>query len=148
MTIEADLRTALLSFSAVTALVGTSYSARIRPYRLQQDDAGTSEHIIIEVDSVEHLNTLDGLGGRVYADVTLRCIAPTLARANTLAEAVRTNNTNPGTGLAGYSGTVNGHQFDAVLMDESVNFVLSDDGRDEGYYSVLAGYNVTIEEST
>ena len=148
MTIEADLRTALLGMSAVTALVGTSYSARIRPYRLQQDDSAASEHIVIETDTVDHLNTLDGLGGRIYADVTLRCVAPTLARANALAEAVRTNGTNPGTGLAGYSGTVNGHQFDAVLMDESVNFVPSDDGRDEGYYSVLAGYNVTVEEST
>lgn len=148
MSIEADLRTALLSMSAVTALVGTSYSARIRPYRLQQDDAGSNEHIIIETDNVDHLNTLDGLGGRIYADVTLRCIAPTLARANALAEAVRTNNTNPGTGLAGYSGTVNGHQFDAVLESESVNFVPSDDARDEGYYSVLASYNVTVAETT
>lgn len=148
MSIEADLRTALLSMSAVTALVGTSYSARIRPYRLQQDDAGSSEHIIIEVDSVDHANTLDGLGGRIFADVTLRCIGPTLARANALAEAVRVNGTNPGTGLAGYSGTVNGHQFDAVLMDEAVNFVPSDDGRDDGYYSVLAGYNVTVSETT
>lgn len=148
MSIEADLRTVLLTFSSVTALVGTSYSARIRPYRLQQDDAGTSEHIIIETDNVDHLNTLDGLGGRIYADVTLRCIGPTLARANALAEAVRTNGTNPGTGLAGYTGTVNGHTFDAFLESESVNFVPSDDGRDEGHYSVLAAYTVTVEETT
>lgn len=148
MSIEADIRTLLLTFNAVTALVGTSYSARIRPYRLQQDDDETSEHIVIEVDNVDHLNTLDGLGGRVYADVTLRCIAPTLTRANALAEAVRVNGTNPGTGMAGYTGTVNGHTFDSVLENETANFVPSDDARDEGYYSVLCSYTVTVAETT
>jgi hypothetical protein len=148
MTVAGDLRTVLLTFSTVTDLVGTGNAARIRPEKLQQDDDETEEAIIIEIDNIAHTNRIDGLGGRIYADVTLRCRGVTQALAEALAEAVRVNGTDPGTGLAGYDGTVNGHEFDAVLDEEQVVMALTEDGRDSGYYDVMASYVVTIAETT
>ena len=148
MSVEADIRTVLLSCSAVTALVGTGAASRIRPDKLEQDDNEMVECVILEVDNEDHLNTLDGLGGRVMANVTVRCHAPTRTRARALAEAVRVNGANPGTGLAGYSGTVNGHVFDAVLEDEQVAYSPAGEGSDRGYYDVFANYLCTWLETT
>ena len=108
MTVAGDLRTLLLTFSAVTDLVGTGDTARIRPERLHQDDDDTEEAIIVQVDNIEHLNDLTGKGGRIFAYVTLVCRASTQALAEALAEAVRTNDTDPGTGLAGYTTRTSG----------------------------------------
>lgn len=148
MAIEEDIRTHLLTLSAVTALVGTGATARIRPNKLEQDDNGAIEHIIIEVDDETPANSLDGLGGLIYSDVTLRCQAPTLKRARALAEAVRTNNTNPGTGLAGCSVTVNGHVMDAVLEDQQIGEDQNDDGSGNGTHIVFANYQLSETETT
>lgn len=148
MAIEADVRTLLLSLGSVTAMVGTGYSARIRPDRLQQDDDETQEHVIIEVDNEEHLNDLTGKGGRVMADITLRCRAKTKAEARSLAEAVKLNGTNPGTGMAGYSGTLDGKTVDFWLEDEQTVYEPVDDGSDEGVYAVYQSYRATWAANT
>lgn len=147
MSIEADLRTLLLTFDAVTALTGTGSSARIRPYHIHTDDDITAEHITIDVDTIRHLNDIDGTSQRIYADVTLRCCAATRTKANALAEAVRVNGTDPGTGLAGYTGTVNGHVFDAVLEDETTAWEPYSDGSDRGHHVVYQTYTVTMAET-
>jgi hypothetical protein len=146
--VEADIRTLLLTLSAVTDLVGTGDAARIRPDKLDQADDDSLQAIIVEVDSEEPALGLDGKGGRVYADVTLRCRARQKSQARAVADAVRTNGTDPGTGLAGYNGTVNGHTLDAWLEDTQTSFTPADDGSDEGFYDVFCSYRLTFEETT
>lgn len=146
MSVEADLRTYLLTLGTVTALVGTGASARIRPDRLQQSDDEKQPAIIIEVDDEVPLNTLDGKGGRRYADVTLRCRARQKQQSRALSEAVRLNGTDPGTGLAGYSGTMGSGTYDAWLDDEQTSFTPDLEGGDQGYYEVFSNYKITFAE--
>lgn len=148
-TVEVNLRTLLLTFSGVTALTGTGDSARIRPDRLHQRDTipATGGGVIIEVDNEVPQNDIDGKGGLVYADVNIICRAREKAIARTLAEAIRTNDTDPGTGLAGYSDTpVGGSQIDAVLEDVQTNFIPEAEGSDKGWYDVYNNYTVSFAE--
>jgi len=112
-----SLIAALKTFSAVTDLVGSGNDARIYAW-LKQDvtipDNGT---IIVELDSTDHSNDLLGQGGLEYHDVNILCRAPTPAAATVLAEAIRVNGTDPGTGLAGYSATPIDTLIDATLTD-------------------------------
>lgn len=145
MSIESDLRTVLLTFDAVTALVGTGAAARIRPYALDERDSKTGQAIIIEVDTAEHANDLAGKGGMVTATVTLSCRAVTLTQARALAEAVRTNSTNPGTGLAGYS--EDDPCIEAVLETESVGITPWDDGSTRAWFVVAQEYTIYTTET-
>lgn len=148
-TIEENLGRLLLTFSGVTALTGTGDAARIRPDRLHQDETIPAKKgaVIIEVDNEDPQNDLSGTGGLVYANVNLVCRAHEKAIARTLAEAIRTNDTDPGTGLAGYSGTPSGgSQIDAVLEDSQPTFTPREEGRDEGWYDVNCSYIVSHRE--
>lgn len=147
MSVEADLRTLLLTFSPVTALVGTGDSARIRPDKLAQGDDDTLQAIIIEVDDERPQNTLEGTSLRRYADVTVRCQARTKAQARAVALAVKLNGTDPGTGLAGYTGTLSGTVYDAWLEDEQTSFSPVEEGSDEAYYYVFSNYVMTWAEA-
>ncbi|MHC4606714.1 MAG: hypothetical protein ACYTAF_07225, partial [Planctomycetota bacterium] len=95
-----------------------------------------------------HLNDLSGKGGLVYSAVTLRCRATTKAVARSLAEAVRTNDTNPGTGLAGRTGAMNGTTYGAVLEDEQTSFTPKAEGSNEGWYDIFCNYILSVEETT
>lgn len=147
MSLEGDIRTALLTMSAVTAKVGTGTSARIRPYRLQTIDDRTEEHIIMEVDVQARENTLDGSGGvLVNAAVNLSCRAMTLDEARALAAAVKTNGTNPGTGFAWYGGS--GTAFHAWLEDETHSEIKwKDDSRERVWHVIDQSYTVQYTEA-
>ena len=147
MSVEGDLRTLLLTFTPVTALVGTGDSARIRPDKLAQGDDDSLQSIIIEVDSEQPQNMLDGTSLRRYADVTLVCQARTKAQARALALAIKLNGTDPGTGLAGYGGTVNSVRYDAWLDDEQTSYASVDEESDEAYYYVFSNYKITWAEA-
>lgn len=147
MSVEADLRTLLLTFDALTALVGTGDSARIRPDKLAQGDDDKLQAIIIEVDDEQPQNTLEGTSLRRYADVTIRCQARTKAQARAVALAVKLNGTDPGTGLAGYVGTVNSTVYDAWLEDEQTSYSPVEEGSDEAYYYVFSNYQITWAEA-
>ncbi|KKK83024.1 hypothetical protein LCGC14_2797550 [marine sediment metagenome] len=145
--VEESIRALLLTLSTVTDKVGTGTAARIRPDRLYQADDKTLAAVIVEVDDEEKLNTLDGLGGRVMASVNLKCRArSSKAASRALAEAVRVNGTDPGTGLAGYTGTVGGMAIDAWLEDMQTSFVKDDDGSDNGFYDTDCAYMITFTE--
>lgn len=148
MSVEADLRTFLLTLGTVTSKVGEGDAARIRPDVLAQGDDETKPAIIIEVDSERPTNTLRGTGGRIYADVTLRCRAREKEDARALAEAVRVNGANPGTGMAGMTQTINGTVYDAVLEDKQTSKTPVAEGSDEFYYDVFCNYTVTWLETT
>jgi len=146
VSIEDELCAALLDMSAVSALTGTGDGARIRPYRLHARDNRKEEHIVIEVDSEDRENTLDGKGGLVLATVNVSCRAMTRSEVNTLAEAVRINGTNPGTGLAGYGGS--GTTFDSWLEDETPSMTPWGDGSERVWHTVEQGYMVQYTETT
>ena len=147
MAVEADLRTLLLTLNAVTALVGTGDSARIRPDKLAQGDDDSLQAIIIEVDDERPQNDLSGTSLRRYADVTIRCQARTKAQARAVALAVKLNGTDPGTGLAGYTGTVSGTLYSIYLEDEQTSMSPVEEGSDEAYYNLFSNYVVTWAEA-
>ena len=147
MSVEGDLRTFLLTLDAVTSKVGEGDAARIRPDVLAQGDDETEPAIIIEIDNEDIANTLEGKGGRRWADVTLRCRARTKVEARALSEAVRVNGENPGTGMAGMKQTINGTIYDAVLEDEQTSETPVAEGSDAFYYDVFANYKVTWLET-
>ena len=105
MIIEEELRTALVGMTAVTEIVG----ARVWDEWFRAD---TLPAVVFEFDNEDQENTLAGTGGLIFANVNIICRAETRRESRLLSEAVRANNTTPGTGLAGYSGT-----FDAWLED-------------------------------
>lgn len=148
--VEEALRELLISFEAVAALtaVGTTGDYLIRPDRLEQDDDETQPHVVIEVDREDPQNDLTGKGGLVYAEVTIRCRDRTKAGARALAEAIRRNDTDPGTGLAGYHGTISGFSLDAVLEDTQIAFVPETDGSSRGWWDVFQSYMVSFAEVT
>jgi len=130
MSLEGDIRTALLAMDAVTALTGSAArSARIRSYVLETIDDRTEEHIIIEVDGKPRDNMLGGDGALVLADVNLSCRALTRTKANALAEAVKINGTDPGTGFAWYGGS--GTAFHCWLDSEVPSRIGWQDGSKE-----------------
>jgi hypothetical protein len=128
-------------------MVGTGDAARIRPDVLSQKDDKTKPAIIIEVDNERPTNTIEGTGGRRYADLTLRCRARTKAEARSLSEAVRVNGTDPGTGMAGMKQTINGTVYDAWLEDEQLSATPVAEGSDQFYYDVFSNYRLTWLET-
>jgi len=144
--IEESLRRLLITFDAVTAIVGSGSAARIRPDRLHESD--TLPAVVIEVDDEDHANDLDGLGGLVHAAVNVKCRAATKSRARALAAAVARNGTSPGTGLAGYSGAAGDQTIDGILEHETTSYHDDDDGDDQGYYDVDCEYTCIFQDAT
>jgi len=136
--IETILRRALLTLDTVTALVGTGTAAKIRADHPDPDDK--PPYIIIEVDEDVPANDLDGIGGLLHSDVNLVCRAATSDAAWALSEAVRLNGTDPGTGLAGYTGTVSGDALDCILEQRARASTPRNDGSKKRWYDV----NMTI----
>ncbi len=63
-----------------------------------------------------------------------------------LAEIIRTNGTSPGTGMAGFAGTVAGFWIQRISVDSTHNgFIAYEDGSDEGYYYVR--HELTVDYS-
>jgi len=144
--LEESLRTFLKTLDAVTALVGGATAPRIRPDKLDEGDVLPA--IIIEVDDEDEQNTLDGLGGLVVADVNVKCRAGTKKVSRQLARAVRVNGTDPGTGLAGYSGVAGDQTIHAVLEGKTTSYTPSGDGSDEGHYDTDMSFTICFNEAT
>ena len=143
-TIEELIRAALLTMDAVTAIVGEGDAAKIRSDHSDEQD--TPPYIVIEIDNEEHLNDLTGKGGRVMADVNVLCRASTRTSSRLLSEAVRLNGTDPGTGLAGYEGTVLSTVLDCWLEDENLAEIPRDDGSKRRWYDVNMSFRATVAE--
>ena len=145
MSLEGDIRTALLAMNAVTAYTGSgATTARIRPYKLDPTDNPKEEHIIIEVDSKNDENWLEGKSGLPLCEVNISCRAMTRALANALAEAVRVNGTDPGTGLAGYGGS--GTEFHSWLVSRTETTVRWDDKSERKWHSVEMDFRMQYSE--
>lgn len=137
MTLEEALRTYLLTLSTVTAITTT-----IRPDELAEAD--TLPAILIELEEELDENDLDGHGGLIYATVIISAISNTKSQARALSEAIKLNGTNPGTGLAGYSGLAGSLKIDAVHNSRSSGYVPEEDGTDSGLHSVDSIYSISF----
>jgi hypothetical protein len=147
MSIEEDIRSALLAMTAVADFNGSGSGDEIviRYGYLEEDDTSTQPHIVLDVNSDAPLNALDGLGGLRMAELTLTCRATTMANAKALAEAVRTNGTTPGTGLGGYGGS--GAAFDAWLEEEVRAVEPFDDNSGRVWHATIQTYMVQYTEN-
>ena len=143
-TIEELLRAALLTMDAVTAIVGEGDAAKIRADHPEESD--DPPYIVIEIDNEDHLNDLMGKGGRTQVGINLVCRGLTRKRSRVLSEAVRINGTDPGTGLAGYGGTVLLTVLDCWLEDEVLSDVPRGDGSKRRWYDVNMSFQATVAE--
>ena len=83
---------------------------------------------------------LSGQGTLFEADVEVICFARTLSEARNIAELVRDNNTNPGTGLNGFEGDAGAGEFFAVHTRSETGEEPPPSGEGSGRYYVAAGY--------
>lgn len=143
MSLTDSIRTALRSFDAVTALVGTGASSRIYPDEF--DEAATLPAILIEIDSEEPQNTLDGRGGLRIGTVTLTCRATTRAASVALADAVLGNGANPQTGMRAYAGS--GWDIDTVNSVVTVRQPKGF-GMQSGYWDTVIELGTSATETT
>lgn len=142
MPVEDDLITALKTMSAVTALVGSGTSARIRTDDFERNE--TLPAVLIEVDEDTPQNDLTGRGGLTYSDVTVTCRASTISGSRALAEAVKFNGAIPGTGLCGKASAA----FDSYLDHTESAVVYKDDGTNVHWYDTLLSFVVSYPEQT
>ena len=150
--IEHSVRDQLLTKTAVRALVGSGDSARVRAYKFsQKDDLATDgPGILIRVNKEEPQNDMGCQGGLVIADVSIISCAVNLDAARELAEAIRSNGTNPGTGLAGDDWTIigiPGAVESCCLIYSSLDFIPFGDDSDEGIFTIDSHYTIIFDET-
>lgn len=144
--LEVSLRLFLLSREAVTDELGVGHaSARIRPDAFDESDDYPA--IVIQVDNEAGENDLEGQAGLHFAKVMIICRAEEKQDSRRLAEAVRTNRTDPGTGLAGYSGLAGTNYIGAVHEDTTTSIAFADDGSDKKYYDTNCDYTISFQKS-
>ena len=134
MNIEKEICDALDNMDAVTTLVST----RIWDEWFRSD---TYPAIVVEIDSETSQNTINGTGIIFLASVNIICRADTRKASRALAEAVRLNGTDPGTGLAGYDGN-----FKAALVDRIPVATPKDAGGNAYWYDTNLDFMVTWAE--
>lgn len=141
MKIEEAIRLMLLDLDAVTALTAT-----IRPHELIQSDRLPA--IIVTVESRKPQNDLSGKGGLVNAMVYVSAMSSRESLAVDISEAVRVNGTDPGTGLAGFTGTAGTLPIkSAMLIDRPIKYYAYEDGKDGGFFSCDSIYDVWYNET-
>lgn len=148
VSLEHAMYSLITGFSAFTTLTP---APTVRPYKIAETDfrPGTGARaVIIECPEQEHEVDLDGRGGAVSATVNIMAIAETFDDAWTVAEVMRTNGTNPGTGLSGFSGAVATLTIQRISVDKTKNgFAEYQDGSDEGFYYCLRELTVDYTET-
>lgn len=145
--LEDNLYALIKTFSAVTALVGTGSDARIYPDEFPQGE--TRQSLVIEVDEedYEESEELTWHGGLVFASVIISAVSTRKREARALAEALRTNGTDPGTGLSGYDGAAgSASNIKAKLNKKRSGRVPEEDGSDSGRYAVDSYYTISFQE--
>jgi hypothetical protein len=130
--LETAIRSVLKSLPAVTAIVGEGDAARIRPDVLDEDDVLPA--IGIEVRADEERNALDESDDAGRADVAVICRATTRRASRELANAARTNNTTPSSGLAGWEGIAGGLTLSLIFDSQETGFTEADDASGTGWY--------------
>lgn len=81
--IEQDLRTALIGYAPLTAIVGQNIAAMVVP------EAATSPYVTYQVISGQRESTMSSPGARINKRVQLSCFAATYAQVKTISQAVQ-----------------------------------------------------------
>lgn len=142
-----SIRAALLAMSAVDTLI-ESDATRIRPRLPQNLTIPAGGVIAIELDSTDQrTNDLQGRGGLPYFNFNILVRAPEGEDARALAEAIRVNGTDPGTGLAGYSDTPIDVLIDCTLLGSTgPTEVPRVDGSDRTHWDINMSFEVSQNE--
>jgi hypothetical protein len=120
------LRTKLLSYQAVSALIGQ----RMYPDALVE--GATLPAVVYYVTSTQRDHMLSGVGKSAHARVTLGCYALTRTTCNAIEKAIRE------TGIDSFRGTVSGYDLDGVDFDSGDEYMQESptDGNQEHRYIV------------
>jgi hypothetical protein len=139
MTIQEAVRAWLLTRTAVTAITST-----IRVDALdQRDKPDVTACILMTVDRKEYdTQNTDGKSDLVQATMMISAISGGRDSSEALAEAIRINGTDPGTGLMGSRVRSGGLNFDAMLESQDFGYIQNIDGSDSGLFSVDSQYTV------
>lgn len=141
--------TFLKTLSAVTAKVGSGPSAIIRPGQLDEsDDLEETAGIVLNIDRLERENDLQGKAGLVTIDLEILCLSPLVTKTWELVKAVRINDTDPGTGLAGYIGLAGTLVISACKTHDDWSPVPEFHGTDQLIHVISSHYDVTYSETT
>lgn len=141
---EDALRSFIIGLSAFAAQTPVP---AVRTDRAMQKD--TLPFVIIGFDRETPYTSFEGTGGLVNSFARIRVCASSRESTRAIAEIIRTNNANPGTGLAGYTGTpLAGVTFAAAMHDhDEFDFVFFMDESDEGYYVQDCIYQIQRTET-
>lgn len=140
MSIEEAIRARLLTMTAVTGITRV-----IRPRVLMQNEKRPA--IMIGVNQKNYENTLDGRCDMASASVSIFAISNKWEEADQLAEAIRTNGTDPGTGLGPCRVTTGPLQYQMMLTEQNVGFEPFDDGSELGDHFVESVYEMMFYQS-
>lgn len=137
------LRSLLLLWSEVTNHVVD----RIRPNMFSPSvDGDTSKAVVLNVLDGTQLNTLDRTAAIIDATVEITIRAPLQTEADQIAEAIRTRNTTPSTGLDGYTGSAGaGFLMSAERRSFSSGAEVSDDGDETGNFLSVQVYQIQFK---
>lgn len=142
-TLEEAVRAMLLSFPAVTALV----EQRVRPDVFDRSDRPPA--LLVQVDDELIADDIEGRGGLVTATVVIEALDYTRLGSRLLEQAIRTNGTNPGTGLQGYRGQVGQfHIRGCTLARRKPFFVERMTEEDRDWYGIACHYTIDYHEIT
>ena len=130
------LRTKLLSYSAVTSLIGQ----RMYPDALVQN--ATLPAAVYYVISTQRDHHLGGLGKSAHARITMECYALTRTSASAISSAIRN------TGIDSFRGVVSGYTFCGVDFDRGDEYMQEPptDGGQEHRYLVTFDLLVHYKE--
>jgi hypothetical protein len=81
--IEQDLRTALIGYAPLTAIVGQNIAALVVP------ESAASPYVTYQTISGQRESTMSQPGTRINARIQLSCFAATYAQAKAIAQAVQ-----------------------------------------------------------
>ena len=132
-----DIRQLLLAFVDVTELV----DIRIRPHQADAED-GNQDLIILDLPDADQWNTLDDQGF-LNGDVVVEARSTDKTRAAAIAEAVRTQNSNPSAGLDKYRGPAGtGEIIQALRIEYSQGHLDDDDDDSDVIYTATNLYSI------
>lgn len=141
--IERAVRDFILTLDAVTAMVPAT---SIKPDELLQTDPLVS--IAIEVIEKNYDNDLSGTASLVGAVVVVTSSSTDKSEAQQIADAIQTNGTDPGTGMAGCTVTTGFLPFQAMLMKQTFDRLLLPAGANVSRRIVDSQYTLTFNQTT
>jgi hypothetical protein len=130
------LRTKLLSYQAVSALIGQ----RMYPDALVE--GATLPAVVYYVTSTNRQHNLDGVEKFAQARFTIECYALTRATCSAISKAIRE------TGISSFRGVISGYTFCGILFDSADEYLQESptDGNQEHRYLVSFDLLVSYKE--